>query len=358
MVPQNQGPYELVVIGGGPAGYTAAIRAAQLGMKPALVEAEELGGVCLNWGCIPTKSLLRQAEMYRLFQRGDEFGISAGEVTFDWKKVVARSRRVTAQLGDGVEYLMKKNGVALFRGRGRLTPVKDVEVHGDADHVASVLEAANILIATGARPGSLPGVEIDGERILSSRHALALTERPGSMVVVGAGAIGVELAYFFNTFGTEVTVLEAEDQVLPREDGEIAALLAQILEKQGVRVRTGVEVLNVRERKRGGVSIAVKAREGSGEGEEISADKLLMAVGVKGNTAGLGLEAVGVRLEKGGIAVDGRMQTTARNIYAAGDVIGVWNGRRERRDRACRHLFTDRLGAPPHIARCARFVRA
>ena len=319
---ENQGPYSLVVIGGGPAGYTAAVRAAQLGMKAALVEAEEeLGGICLNWGCIPTKSLLRQAELFRLFQRADEFGISAGEVTFDWKKVVARSRRAAAQLGSGVEYLMKKNGIALFRGRGRLTPVKDVEVHVGGDEVA-VLQAPNILIATGASPQSLPGAQIDGESILSSRHALALSKRPGSMVVVGAGAIGVELAYFFNVFGSEVTVLEAEEQVLPREDGEIAHLLAENLERQGVRVRTGVEVVKVRVRKSGAVSIAVAARA-SEKAEEISADKLLMAVGVKGNTAGLGLEAVGVRLGKGGIAVDSRMQTTARGIYAAGDVIGA-----------------------------------
>jgi dihydrolipoamide dehydrogenase len=289
-------------------------------MKPALVEAEaELGGVCLNWGCIPTKSLLRQAELFRLFQRADEFGICAGEVTFDWQKMVARSRRIADQLGSGVDFLMKKNGVALYRGWGRLTPVKDVEVRADGEQVA-VLQAPNILIATGGHPQSLPGVEIDGESILSSRHALDLAKRPGSMVVVGAGAIGVELAYFFNTFGTEVTVLEAEAQVLPREDEEIAALLARSLGEQGVRLRTGVEVAKVRTRKSGGVSVAVEGGDGD---DEISAEKLLMAVGVSGNTTGLGLEAVGLRLGRGGIAVDRRMETSARGIYAAGDVIGA-----------------------------------
>jgi dihydrolipoamide dehydrogenase len=316
--------YDLVVIGGGPAGYTAAIRAAQLGMKPALVEAaKELGGVCLNWGCIPTKSLLRQAELYRLFQRAEEFGLSAGEVSFDWKKVVARSRRTAAQLGDGVDYLMKKNGVALFRGRGQLTPLKDVEVHVDGDESPTALQAPNILIATGAHPQSLPGVEIDGESVLSSRHALALDECPRSMIVVGAGAIGVELAYFFNTFGTEVTLLEAESQVLPREDEEIAALLARHLENQGVCVRTGVQVRKVHARQKGGVAVALEAVGASEQVEELRADKLLMAVGVNGNTRGLGLEAVGVRLGKGGVIVDNQMQTTARNIYAAGDVIGA-----------------------------------
>ena len=229
--------FDIVVIGAGPGGYTAAIRAGQLGLKAALVEKEDsLGGVCLNWGCIPTKALLKQAEIYRLFQRAGEFGFEVGDVGFDWKKIMA------GQLTSGVAYLMSKNGVEVFTGRGLITPARKVEVRDGDDQVGALLECRHVIIATGGRPRSIPGVEIDGKRILSSQEAMITDERPDSMIIVGAGAIGIEFAYFYNAFGTRVKVLEALPQVLPREDEEVAGLLEQSLQKQGIEIETGVRV--------------------------------------------------------------------------------------------------------------------
>ena len=234
--------FDVAVIGGGPGGYTAAIRACQLGMTVALVEKEEkLGGICLNWGCIPTKALLKQAETYRLFQRAGEFGFEVGEIGFDWSRIIKRSRQVADRLTRGVAYLMKKNQVQVFAGQGRITPTKQVEVRG-AEGQVSELEAHHIIVATGSRPQTIPGVEIDGERVLSSREAMVAPERPESMIIVGAGPIGVEFAYFYNAFGTRVKLLEALPQVLPREDEEVAGLLSKSLEKQGIEIATGVEI--------------------------------------------------------------------------------------------------------------------
>jgi len=314
----DQDTFDLVVIGGGPGGYTAAIRAAQLGLRAAVVEQDELGGVCLNWGCIPTKVLLRQAEIYRLFQRAGEFGFEVDEVGFDWRRMIARSRQVADQLAKGVAYLMKKNQVQVFSGKGGITPTRKVEVRDGDGQVSQVLEGRYIIVATGGRPRSISGVEIDGKRVLSSQEAMVLADRPGSLAIVGAGAIGVEFAYFFNAFGTEVTLLEIESQVLPREDEEVARALAQSLEGQGIRVEIGVEVQAVEARKR---KLAVRYR-GKEEAREAEVDKVLMAVGVTGNVEGLGLEALGVRVRNGTIEVNGRLETSARGIYAIGDVIG------------------------------------
>jgi len=314
----DQDTFDLVVIGGGPGGYTAAIRAAQLGLQAAVVEQDELGGVCLNWGCIPTKVLLRQAEIYRLFQRAGEFGFEVDEVGFDWRRMIARSRQVADQLAKGVAYLMKKNQVQVFSGKGGITPTRKVEVRDGDGQVSQVLEGRYIIVATGGRPRSISGVEIDGKRVLSSQEAMVLADRPGSLAIVGAGAIGVEFAYFFNAFGTEVTLLEIESQVLPREDEEVARALAQSLEGQGIRVEIGVEVQAVEARKR---KLAVRYR-GKEEAREAEVDKVLMAVGVTGNVEGLGLEALGVRVRNGTIEVNGRLETSARGIYAIGDVIG------------------------------------
>ena len=291
MATENKG-FDIVVIGAGPGGYTAAIRAGQLGLKAAVVEKEDsLGGVCLNWGCIPTKALLKQAEIYRLFQRAGEFGFDVGDVGFDWKKIIGRSRRVAGQLATGVAYLMRKNGVEVFNGRGRITPARKVEVRDEDDQVATLLEARNIIIATGGRPRSIPGVEIDGKWILSSQEAMITDERPDSMVIVGAGAIGIEFAYFYNAFGTRVKVLEALPQVLPREDEEVADLLDRSLQKQGIGIETGVRVEAI-EPGEDKVEVRYKGKEGEGR-EQV--DKVLMAVGVEGNTEGLGLAALGVR---------------------------------------------------------------
>lgn len=306
--------FDVAIIGGGPGGYSAAIRARQLGLKTALVEEAELGGVCLNWGCIPTKALLKQAEVYRLFQRADEFGLRVGELEVDWGAVIGRSREVAARLSKGVAYLMQKNGVEVFNGRGRLTPGRKVAI----ENAATELEAAQVILATGSRPKSIPGVEFDGERIVSSKEAMVAEQRPDALAIIGAGAIGVEFAYFYRAFGSEVLLLEALPQILPREDEEIAAGLAESLIKQGVEVATGARVVEVKKQQR---QIALRY-EVAGEEQTRKVDRVLVATGVQGNVEGLGLEAAGVRTRDGAIEVDGRMETSAKGIYAIGDVAG------------------------------------
>ncbi len=319
MTQANSG-YDLVIVGSGPGGYTAAVRASQLGMKAAIVEMDEtLGGVCLNWGCIPTKALLKQAEMYRLFNRAEEFGFSISNVAFDWQKLISRSRDVSGQLAKGVSYLMKKGSIEVIHGKGRLTVGKEVEVFVEGA-LPQKLQTRNILVATGGHPLSIPGVAIDGENVLSSKEAMVLGSQPASIAIIGAGAIGIEFAYFFNSFGTKVTVLEAESQVLPREDEEIAGVLEQSLIEQGINVHTGVKVSKVGKGKRDSMEVTYG---GGDEGErKLSVTKVLMAVGVGGNIDGLGLEAAGVQTERGAIVVNGRMETNIKGIFAIGDVVG------------------------------------
>ena len=310
--------YDLVAIGGGPGGYTAAVRASQLGLKTAVVEREALGGICLNWGCIPTKALLRQAEVWRLICRAEEFGLAVEGASFDWQKVIARSRATAGKLSRGVAYLMKKNGVDVVQGSARIAPTRQVEVRDAQGKRTKTLSAKHILIATGSRPRSLPGIEIDGERIISSREAMSLSQLPRSVAIVGAGAIGVEFAYFFNAFGAEVTLVEALPQILPREDEEAAAALSASLAKQGVTIATGAQI--------GGVDITAKTAAlrytCDGKEHKLKADKVLMAIGVSGNSEELGLQALGVRVRAGLIEVDGRMQTNVPGIWAIGDVAG------------------------------------
>ena len=306
--------YDVVVIGGGPGGYSAAIRARQLGLKTALVEDAELGGTCLNWGCIPTKALLKQAEVYRLFLRAEEFGLRVDKPTVDWDAVIGRSRRVAAQLAKGVAALMRKNQVEVFAGRGRLTPSRQVVVEG----VEAPLEAAHVVLATGSRPKSIPGVEFDGERIIASREAMVVAAQPASLAIIGAGAIGVEFAYFYRAFGSKVLLLEALPQILPREDEEIAAGLAESLTRQGIEVVPQARVEEVKRQKRG---VALRYRVGAEE-QTRRVEQVLVATGVQGNIEGLGLEALGIRTRDGAIVVDERMQTSAKGIYAIGDVAG------------------------------------
>ena len=318
--------YDVAVIGGGPGGYSAAIRARQLGLKTALVEDAELGGTCLNWGCIPTKALLKQAEVYQLFLRAEEFGLRVEKPAVDWDAVIGRSRQVAAQLSKGVAYLMQKNQVEVFAGRGRLTPSRQVVVEDAEGEVVAELEAAHVVLATGGRPKSIPGVEFDGERIIASREAMIVAEQPASLAIIGAGAIGVEFAYFYRAFGSKVLLLEALPQVLPREDEEIAAGLAESLTQQGIEVVTEARVEEVKRQKRG---VALRYRTSTSSvgsvGEEQKTrrvERVLVATGVQGNIEGLGLEALGIRTRDGAIVVDERMQTSAKGIYAIGDVAG------------------------------------
>ena len=318
--------YDVVVIGGGPGGYSAAIRARQLGLKTALIEDAELGGTCLNWGCIPTKALLKQAEVYQLFLRAEEFGLRVDKPAVDWDAVIGRSRQVAEQLSKGVAYLMQKNQVEVFAGRGRLTPSRQVVVEDAEGEVVAELDAAHVVLATGARPKSIPGVEFDGERIIASREAMIVAEQPASLAIIGAGAIGVEFAYFYRAFGSKVLLLEALPQVLPREDEEIAAGLTESLTQQGIEVVTGVRVEEVKKQKRG---IALRYRTSASSvgsvGEEQKTrrvERVLVATGVQGNIEGLGLEALGIRTRDGAIVIDERMQTSAKGIYAIGDVAG------------------------------------
>ena len=310
--------YDVVVIGGGPGGYSAAIRARQLGLKTALIEDAELGGTCLNWGCIPTKALLKQAEVYQLFLRAEEFGLRVDKPEVDWDAVIGRSRQVAEQLSKGVAYLMQKNQVEVLAGRGRLTPSRQVAVEEAEGEVVAELEAAHVVLATGARPKSIPGVEFDGERIIASREAMIVAKQPTSLAIIGAGAIGVEFAYFYRAFGSKVLLLEALPQVLPREDEEIAAGLAESLAQQGIEVVIGARVEEVKRQKRG---VALRYRVGEAE-QTRRVDHVLVATGVQGNIEGLGLEALGIRTRDGAIVVDERMQTSAKGIYAIGDVAG------------------------------------
>ena len=311
--------YDVVVIGGGPGGYSAAIRARQLGRKTALIEESVLGGVCLNWGCIPTKALLKQAEVYQLVRHADEYGIKVGEPEVDWEMVIGRSRAVAERLSKGVAYLMQKNGVDVLQGRGKLTPARKVQI--DDGKSVTELDAAQVILATGSRPKSIPGVEFDGTRIISSKEAMVQEERPQALAIIGAGAIGVEFAYFYRAYGSEVLLLEALPQILPREDEEIAAGLAESLSEQGIEVATGAKVVavNNKNKKR---RVAVRYEVG-GEAFAREVDRVLVATGVQGNIEGLGLEAAGVRTRNGMVEVDGRMETSAKGVYAIGDVAGT-----------------------------------
>ena len=274
--------HDLIVIGGGPAGYAGAIRAGQLGKKVACVELERAGGTCLNWGCIPTKALLKSAELYQQFQKAETWGLSAQSVSFDFAKIVQRSRAVADQMAKGVEFLFRKHKVDYRVGRATIQAPGMVEITEGAQKGA-ILKAPRILVATGAKPKRLPGLEVDGQRVLTSREALARQQRPTSIVVVGAGAIGVEFSYFFNAFGTKVTLVEMLPQILPAEDEEVARLLQRSLERQGVAIHIATKCEDIRV---GDKSVKLKLVKPE-RTEEVEAEALLLAVGVAANTEGL-----------------------------------------------------------------------
>jgi dihydrolipoamide dehydrogenase len=308
--------YDVAVVGTGPGGYVAAIRCAQLGLTVAAVEDDRPGGVCLNWGCIPTKALLRNAEVVGLFRRAQEFGITVGEWSADYAQAVQRSRRVADRMAKGVEFLFRKNKVTLYSGAGALTGRTTVEVKGA--NGAQTIEAKAIILATGSEPKSLPGVVLDETRIISSSGAVRSESRPGSLIVVGAGAVGMEFADVFAAYGTEVTVLEVLPKVLPLEDDEVSAQLARLFTRRGITVRTGVRVKTVKPGT-GGVTVEVEAE---GKTEALRADQILMAVGRAARTKGVGLETLGIAMEKGFVAVSPSMETSVKGIYAVGDMTG------------------------------------
>src|SRR5256885_13630808 len=291
--------FDLIVIGGGPGGYVAAIRAAQLGMKAALVERDQLGGICLNWGCIPTKALLRASEIHHLLHHLDQFGFSAKDVSYDPKKVVARSRAVAKQLSNGVAHLMRKNKVTVFDGQGRLAGKGKIAVAKDGKPVADVA-AEHIVLATGARARSLPGLEPDGKLVWTYKEAMVPEAIPKSLLVVGSGAIGIEFASFYRDMGAEVTVVEVLDRVLPVEDEEISAFARKAFEKQGMKIHTSA---NVKALKRGSNSVTATI-EAAGKSFEVTAERVVAAVGIVGNVENIGLEGTKVRVEKTHILVD------------------------------------------------------
>src|SRR3954468_8911227 len=306
--------YDVIVLGSGPGGYVAAIRAAQLGLKTAIVERELLGGICLNWGGIPTKALLRSAEIFHYLQHADAYGLSAEKPSFDIAKVVARSRAVAKQLNQGVAHLMKKNKIAVVMGEGKFTAKNKLSVKGQ-DGKTTELQSKHIIIATGARARDLPFAKADGKRIWTYRHAMTPPEMPTELLVIGSGAIGIEFASCFADFGAKVTIVEMLDRILPVEDEEVSAFVHKALAKQGmtIHVGAGVEKLEVTKT---GVKAAIK---GAGEAEFSHA---IVAIGIVPNSEGIGLEALGVKTDRGHIVTDGYGRTNVEGVYAIGDVCG------------------------------------
>ena len=312
--------FDVIVLGSGPGGYVAAIRAAQLGLKVAIVERENLGGICLNWGCIPTKALLRSAEVFHQMQHAKAYGLAADNVRADLAAVVARSRGVAKQLNQGVTHLMKKNKITVFMGTGTLKGPGKLEVTGDKG--TQVLDSANIIVATGARARDLPFAKADGERIWTYRHAMTPKELPSKLLVIGSGAIGIEFASFYNDMGSKVTVVEMLDRVVPVEDADVSAFLEKALTKQGMTILTGagVESLDVNA---SGVTARIKGKDG--KVVEDSFSHVIVAVGIVANTENIGLESVGIATDRGIIAIDGYGRTGAKGVWAIGDVTpGPW----------------------------------
>ncbi|HHH50229.1 MAG TPA: dihydrolipoyl dehydrogenase [Saprospiraceae bacterium] len=311
--------YDLIIIGTGPGGYVAAIRASQLGMKVAVVERESLGGICLNWGCIPTKALLKSAQVFEYIKHAKDYGIQVKEATTDFGAVIKRSRTVAEGMSKGVSFLMRKNKIEVINGTGKLLRGKKVEVT-DNEGNKKTYEAKNIILATGGRAKQLPNLPIDGKKIIGYREALSLPKLPKKMLIVGAGAIGVEFAYFYNAMGTEVTIVEFMEQgLVPREDPDISKELTRSFKKAGIKVmgNTSVESVDTKGR---GCTVTTKSRK-TGKEETIKCDIVLSAAGVRPNTENIGLEALGIKTERGLVLVDEYYQTNVAGIYAIGDIV-------------------------------------
>ncbi len=309
--------YDLVVIGGGPAGYAGAIRAGQLGKKVACIEMERAGGTCLNWGCIPTKALLKSAELFQKIKKADAYGISVKDVGFDFAKVMERSRGVAGQMAKGIEFLFKKNKVDYFVGRAQVTAPGMVTIT-EGEHAGKYMKAKNVLVATGCKMRRIPGLEFDGVRVMTSREALANLKLPKSIIIVGAGAIGVEFAYLYNTFGSKVTLVEMLPQILPVEDEEVAKALARSFEKQGIALHTNTKCENFRVGKN---SVKVDLVAGD-QKTEVEAEVLLSAIGVVANLEGAFAANLKPELDRNYLKVGDDYQTSIKGVYAAGDIIG------------------------------------
>ena len=309
--------FDLIVLGAGPGGYVAAIRASQLGLNVAVVEREHLGGICLNWGCIPTKAMLRSAEVYHLAERAKEFGLSAEKISFDLNKIVERSRKISGQLNQGVGHLLKKNKVTVFSGEAKLLDRSNVSINSDGKN--EKITAKNILLATGARARELPGMEADGDLVWTYKHALTPSRMPKKLLVIGSGAIGVEFASFYNTFGANTTIVEVLDRILPVEDEDVSSLAAEQFAKQGMTIKTGAKVQKLEKKK----NQVVASIDCNGVTEVLEFDTVISAVGIIGNIEGLGLEEVGVETKANHVVTDEFCETTASGIYAIGDLTGA-----------------------------------
>lgn len=309
--------FDTIVIGAGPGGYVAAIRAAQLGQKVAIVEREHLGGICLNWGCIPTKALLRSAEVFHLMHRAKEFGLSAGKIDYDLPAIVKRSRGVAAQLSGGIGHLMKKNKVTVVMGKATIAAKGKVSVKTEKG--IEELTAKNIVLATGARARELPGLEADGDLVWTYKHALNPPRMPKKLLVIGSGAIGIEFASFFNTLGADTTVVEVMDRVLPVEDAEISAFAKKSFVKQGMKIMEKAMVKKL-DRAKGKVTAHIEV---GGKVEKQEFDTVISAVGIVGNVEGLGLEALGVKIDRTHVVTDAHCRTGVDGLYAIGDIAGA-----------------------------------
>lgn len=311
--------FDVIIIGGGPGGYVTAIRSAQLGFKTCVVEKEHMGGICLNWGCIPTKALLRSAEVYHNMQHAEDFGLSADNVTFSLKAVVERSRKVSGRLSGGVEHLMKKNKVTVVDGKAALDGPGKVKVTDKDGKDASTLTASHIIVATGARPRALPGIEPDKKLVWTYFEAMVPEKTPKSLLVIGSGAIGIEFASFYNTMGVDVTVVEVMKQIMPVEDEEVSKLARKQMEKAGMKIMTEAKVTGV---KKGKDNVTCTVEDAKGKTQEITVDRVISAVGVQGNIEDIGLETTKVKTDRGCIVADGYGRTDEKGIYAIGDVAG------------------------------------
>ncbi len=308
--------YDLIVIGSGPGGYVAAIRASQLGLKTAIVERESLGGICLNWGCIPTKALLKSAEVFEYINHAADFGIKVGSSEVDFEATIKRSRLVADGMSKGVQFLMKKNKIDVITGTGKLKGKGVVEVAANNGEVKQ-FEAKHIILATGGRSRELPSLKQDNKKVIGYRQAMVLPKKPASMVVVGSGAIGIEFAYLYNAFGTKVTVVEFLDNIVPLEDEEISKQLARILKKQGITIMTASNVESV---DTSGDLCKVQVKTATGT-EVLEADVVLSAVGISTNLEGIGLEETGVKTDRGKVIVDDFYRTNIEGVYAIGDIV-------------------------------------